>query len=239
MKDRVLMQLKTIMTATPDLVIRSISPEMQDILLCLQNHLPLPVGSIIGKSIDIFHPNPKLARRILSDLRNLPHETIIRIGAEVLNARVDAVYDENMQYQGPSVSWEIITDKFNQKQRVVLVDQADLVRAQLEEILQGSQDIEVVGEAANIQEAREIILTVKPDIVILDVKTPDQQGFEILRELKKQLPDIRFMILSNYPYFIYQKENSDFGFCSFINKTTDFKKIPEIIRKLKSYNKDF
>jgi methyl-accepting chemotaxis protein len=83
----------------------------------LEHLLPCRVDEILGKSIDTFHKNPEHQRRLLSDPRNLPHRATIQLGDELLDLSVTAIRDEQGDYIGPMVTWEVITEAERAKQR--------------------------------------------------------------------------------------------------------------------------
>ena len=82
-------------------------------LKTLEKHLPKPVDQLLGGSIDMFHKNPEHQRRMLSDVRNLPHRAKIKLGSETLDLLVSPIYDANKKYLGPMVTWDCITEKVN------------------------------------------------------------------------------------------------------------------------------
>ncbi len=100
-----------VILADKDLVIRYINPASSEQLKKLQQYLPIPVETIVGQNIDIFHKNPAMQRGILRDPRNLPHRAAIQVGPEVLDLLVTAVKDESGNYIGPMVTWEVITER--------------------------------------------------------------------------------------------------------------------------------
>lgn len=77
----------------------------------LQQYLPEKVDNLIGKSIDIFHKNPAVQRKIISDPRNLPHKAVIALGPEKLDLLVTASIDPSGKYLGAALSWSIVTAK--------------------------------------------------------------------------------------------------------------------------------
>ena len=80
--------------------------------------------------------------------------------------------------------------------RVLVVDDQSLIRAAVVDILAGSDEIEVVGEAADGAEAIEAIPAIKPDVVLLDLHLPGLSGLEALRLIKQDLPDCLVMMLT-------------------------------------------
>ena len=75
-------------------------------LKTLEQYLPDKVDKLVGKSIDLFHKNPELQRRIISDPKNLPHRAIISVGPEKLDLLVSPIHDDTGKYIGPMVTWK-------------------------------------------------------------------------------------------------------------------------------------
>ena len=80
--------------------------------------------------------------------------------------------------------------------RVLIADDHGIVRSGLRLLLERQPDIEVVAEAADGAEARELTLRERPDLAILDVKMPKLTGLQATREIKQQAPDVAVLILS-------------------------------------------
>jgi DNA-binding NarL/FixJ family response regulator len=80
--------------------------------------------------------------------------------------------------------------------RVLIADDHGIVRSGLRLLLERQPDIEVVAEAADGAEAREIAVRERPDLAILDVKMPKLTGLQATREIKQQAPDVAVLILS-------------------------------------------
>lgn len=99
------------MFADKDWKIQYLNAESKDLLKKLETNLPVSSDNVIGQSLDIFHKNPDQMRRIVSDPKNLPHDTLIQLGDETVHVIVSAVYDQNHDYLGPMVTWDVVTDK--------------------------------------------------------------------------------------------------------------------------------
>ena len=82
--------------------------------------------------------------------------------------------------------------------RVVIADDHGIVRSGLRLLLEQQPDIEVVGEAADGAEARDLAIAERPDLAILDVKMPKLTGLQATREIREQAPDVAVLILSMY-----------------------------------------
>src|SRR6476660_9029299 len=83
-----------------------------------------------------------------------------------------------------------------QSMRVLIADDHGIVRSGLRLLLERQPDIEVVAEAADGAEARELAVRERPDLAILDVKMPKLTGLQATREIKKQAPEVAVLILS-------------------------------------------
>ena len=82
--------------------------------------------------------------------------------------------------------------------RVFLVDDHEIVRRGLADLLSAQHDIEIVGEAGTVAQARRRIPATSPDVAVLDVRLPDGSGIDLCRELAESAPDVRRLILTAY-----------------------------------------
>ena len=82
--------------------------------------------------------------------------------------------------------------------RVFLLDDHELVRRGVRELLESEGDIEVVGEAASAAEAMVRVPAVRPQVAVLDVRLPDGDGVTVCRDLRSQLPDLACLMLTSF-----------------------------------------
>jgi DNA-binding NarL/FixJ family response regulator len=82
--------------------------------------------------------------------------------------------------------------------RVFLLDDHEVVRRGLHELLTMEGDLEVVGEASTADEARTRIPLTKPDVAVLDVRLPDGSGVEVCRDIKDTAPETRSLMLTSF-----------------------------------------
>ena len=82
--------------------------------------------------------------------------------------------------------------------KVFLVDDHEVVRRGLTELLSADPELEVVGEAGSVAQAMARIPAVLPDVAVMDVRLPDGNGIELCRDLLSQLPDLRCLMLTSF-----------------------------------------
>jgi DNA-binding NarL/FixJ family response regulator/serine/threonine protein kinase len=82
--------------------------------------------------------------------------------------------------------------------RVVLVDDHELVRRGVADLLDQQDDLSVIGEASSIAEALDLVPTLRPDIAVLDMRLPDGNGVELCRELRSRLPGLNCLMLTSF-----------------------------------------
>ncbi len=99
------------------------------------------------------------------------------------------------------------------------------------------EGLEIIGEAQDGLEAKDSILELKPDVVILDLRMPWRNGLDVLRDIKESNPDIKVIILTNYPYPQYRRRCMEEGADYFFDKSSEFEKVPEVLAKLISAKK--
>ncbi|MCX6286776.1 MAG: response regulator transcription factor [Bacteroidetes bacterium] len=84
------------------------------------------------------------------------------------------------------------------KIKVLLVDDHQIIRDGLSNMLREAGDIEVCGGAADITKALEMVKKIKPDVVITDLSMPGKSGIELIRKIHEKHPDIYVLVLSMY-----------------------------------------
>lgn len=85
-----------------------------------------------------------------------------------------------------------------QKQRILIVDDHEVVRLGLKSLLEEHPHFEVVAEAANAKEAMEQVERYLPDVVLMDIRLPGASGIEACEEITNNYPDIKVIILTSY-----------------------------------------
>src|SRR4051812_32506982 len=82
--------------------------------------------------------------------------------------------------------------------RVFLLDDHEIVRRGLRELLESTGEMTVVGEAGTAEEAYGRIPATTPDVAVLDVRLPDGNGVEVCREIRSRHPEIHCLMLTSY-----------------------------------------
>lgn len=121
--------------------------------------------------------------------------------------------------------------------RVVLVDDSALVRQGIKAVLLAqtpSPPITVVGEASNVADAITTVASLKPDVVILDIRLPDGSGFDACKEILKRQPEIRVLVLTSFTNdsFIYDAITS--GAQGYLMKEIDPQGLVQAIHDISS-----
>ncbi|ALO12521.1 LuxR family two-component response regulator [Streptomyces venezuelae] len=82
--------------------------------------------------------------------------------------------------------------------RVFLVDDHEVVRRGLRDLINDEPDMEVVGEAASAEQALARGPALRPDVAVLDVRLPDGDGISVCRELRSRMPDVACLMLTSF-----------------------------------------
>lgn len=123
-----------------------------------------------------------------------------------------------------------------QKIKVLIVDDHTIIRRGLRSLLQTEQDIEVIGEAETGRQAVQVAVALKPDVVLMDIAMPLLNGLEATRQITKQAPACRVLILSSYNDDEYVHELTEAGGAGYLLKQADFTDIVRAIREAKKGN---
>lgn len=84
------------------------------------------------------------------------------------------------------------------KQRIVLVDDHEVVRLGLKSLLEHHPQFEIVGEAGTAKEAIEQVELIRPDVVLMDIRLPGASGVEACEEITQKYPDTKVIMLTSY-----------------------------------------
>lgn len=98
-------------------------------------------------------------------------------------------------------------------------------------LLKDSGIIREISVAANYDEARELLLSKNPDIVLLDINLPGKNGIEILKLIQKNKKQCEVIMISNHADEYYRQQCQELGAKHFLDKSNDFGLVPSIINQ--------
>lgn len=82
--------------------------------------------------------------------------------------------------------------------RIAIVDDHELVRRGLKDLIESDPELEVIAQAGNAFDGFQIIKTHKPDVAVLDVRLPDGNGVELCRDILSQIEGVKVIMLTSY-----------------------------------------
>ncbi len=129
---------------------------------------------------------------------------------------------------------EVFSEKGRGSARLVIVDDHDLAREGLRDILADEPDIEVVGEATNGREAVALCSRLQPDLVLMDVRMPQMDGLAATREVKQRFPKISVMMVTMHENPDYLLEALRAGAAGYILKDALQHEVVAAIRQVLS-----
>ena len=112
---------------------------------------------------------------------------------------------------------------------IFLVDDSAPVRERLEALLGALDGVRVVGHAEDAEEAIRAILALLPHIVVLDLKLAQGNGFDVLRALRAQAPEVDVYLLSNFATPAYRASAAQLGARGFFDKTQEFQRLLDLL----------
>ena len=113
--------------------------------------------------------------------------------------------------------------------RVVVVDDSQVVRRQVVELLKERKGIAVVGEAGDLPDGLRIVKETKPDFVVLDLNLPSGSGFRMVTDLKTEGLAPKVIVLTNYSDESFRRHAEYLGVHSFLDKSNEFERIADVI----------
>jgi len=122
---------------------------------------------------------------------------------------------------------------------VLLAEDHNIVREGFRSILKHERDIEVVGEAENGRQAVQLTRKLRPAVVVMDMAMPLLNGLEATRQIRKDFPDIRVLILSAHSDDAYVEQVARLGASGFLLKQTSSHVLAEAIREVQKGNTFF
>ncbi len=114
--------------------------------------------------------------------------------------------------------------------KLLIVDDHPVVRRGLQSMLGDATDLQVVGEASNGAEALTQIATLKPDVVLMDIRLPGADGVQITRRIRREYPQVKVIILTTYDDDQHLFNAIEAGAHGFLTKHADYADLAASIR---------
>jgi NarL family two-component system response regulator LiaR len=124
-----------------------------------------------------------------------------------------------------------------EKIRLLLADDHPSFREGLERLLREEEDVEVVGQSSDGQEAVNMSRELHPDVVILDVSMPKLNGVEATKQIKESCPDTAILILSAYDNNPYVLSAIEYGADGYLLKSARYQEVITAIRAVRGGGK--
>lgn len=118
--------------------------------------------------------------------------------------------------------------------KVLLVDDQRLMRDGMRTLLSLEPDLTVAGEAGNGREGLAAALQVHPDVVLMDIRMPEMNGVEATREIRRQLPETRVLVLTTFDDDDLVMEALLEGAAGYLTKDLPAEEIADAIRKVQT-----
>ncbi|MGN6588628.1 MAG: response regulator [Solirubrobacterales bacterium] len=123
-----------------------------------------------------------------------------------------------------------MSESRREKKTVVLVDDHAVVRGALRALLDGQEDLEVVGEAGDIASGRAIVAEKKPRVLVLDVNLPDGLAVNAVPDLQKESPDTKIVLLTMERDLTLARRALDAGASGYLFKDSAHLELIEAVR---------
>jgi DNA-binding NarL/FixJ family response regulator len=120
----------------------------------------------------------------------------------------------------------------NGKAKIIIVDDHPIVRQGLENLINHESDLVVCGQAENAHEAMDVLSTLNPDMVIVDITLEEKSGLELIKDIKVQYPDLPVLALSMHHESLYAERVLRAGAKGYIMKEQATDNVINAIRKV-------
>jgi len=114
--------------------------------------------------------------------------------------------------------------------RILLVDDQSLIRRGLKALLKLEDTFQVVGEADNGQAAINLVQTLQPDVILMDIRMPVMDGVAATREIYEQFPNIKVLVLTTFDDEHYLTQALQYGAAGYLLKDTPPEELAQAIQ---------
>lgn len=116
--------------------------------------------------------------------------------------------------------------------RLLIADDSELIVDRLIASVETIKGVEIVDTAGTVESASEAVRTLRPDVVILDMRMPGGSGLDVLESMKKDQASCVVIVLTNFAYPQYRRKCLASGANFFLDKSTEFDKVGDVLRSL-------
>ena len=113
--------------------------------------------------------------------------------------------------------------------KIMITDDHSMIREGLKSLLELDGDIEVIAEAENGEECLQKLLTVKPDVLLLDINMPKMNGLEVLQNLKERKSKVKVLVLTVHNETEYLMKAVDIGINGYVLKDSESSELKKAI----------
>jgi DNA-binding NarL/FixJ family response regulator len=129
---------------------------------------------------------------------------------------------------------EVTSRNTRKPTRLAIVDDHELTRESLQNMLLDETDIEVVGEAENGRQALLLCSRLRPDLILMDVRMPEMDGLAATKEVKERYPETSVMMLTMHENPDYLLEAMKAGAAGYVLKDAPQEEIIEAVRRIRN-----
>ena len=116
--------------------------------------------------------------------------------------------------------------------RVLIADDSEVFVERLLKILAEADGIEIVGRVGTVADSIQAVRTLKPDVLLLDIRMPGGSGIDVLEDIERDQLTPIVIVLTNYGYSQYRKKCLRSGARFFLDKSSEFEKVNDVLRSL-------
>lgn len=179
------MPINVMMASPEDFTINYANKTSLETLKTIEHLLPIRAEDAVGTCIDSFHKNPEHQRKILRDPNNLPYNSKIRLGDEVLQLDVSAIKDKTGYYIGPMVAWSVITAQENLAENVMEI--AKIVSSKSSELQSTAESLSHTASDSSTQSTTASAASEEASVNVQTVASAAEQLSSSIEEISRKI----------------------------------------------------
>ena len=120
----------------------------------------------------------------------------------------------------------------SEKIKIAIIEDHALVREGIKSIINKNRNMEITGEADNVDDGYSVALSARPDLLLLDISLHGLSGLELAKRILKKIPELRIIIITMYSKLEYILQSLDLGINGYILKETSSENLIDCIEKV-------